>query len=101
MSTSPITPDLIMACIESRPFAWQTFVDQSAQVVMESIRSLGKSTGRQWTDEEVAELSKKVFESLRADNFELLRGFDPKMNAETFLTVAVRRAVLASNPAIS
>ncbi len=99
MSKSTNTPALIKACIESRPFAWQAFVDQCAHAVLESIRSFGKSTGRQWGDEEVAGYSRKVFENLRADDYAMLRGFDPSMNAETFLTVAVRRAVLAAEPA--
>ena len=101
MSKSNLTADLIKACLESRPFAWQAFVDQCAPAVLESIRSLGISTGRKWKDAEIASFSTKVFESLRADNYELLRKLDATMNTDTFLTVVVRRAVAAAEPASS
>jgi hypothetical protein len=96
MPKSPLTGDLIKACLEARPFAWQAFVDQCAPAVLESIRSLGHSTGRKWTEDEVARYSTKVFESLRAEDYALLRSLDSTMNSETFLTVVVRRTVSAS-----
>lgn len=101
MSKSPLTAELVNACLESRPFAWQALVDQCAPAVLEAIQSLGKSTGRKWKDEDVASFSAKVFESLRADNYGLLRTFDATMNADTFLTVVVRRAVATAEPASS
>jgi hypothetical protein len=96
MPEPPEVDTLIAACLDGKPFAWQTLVDQIAPGVLRTIHGLARATGRTLTEAEVGRYARRAFESLRKDNYAMLRLWDPSIKAETFLAIVVRRAMQAA-----
>ncbi len=88
---------LVQACLRRDAFAWQKLIDEYAPIVIQAVRQLGESTGRSFEQPEIEQLTRDVFEQLRADDYALLQQFDPRGSLETFVVVVTRRVVQPRN----
>ena len=85
---------LIHACLQQRPFAWQSFADRFLPTVLKTIQEIDVQTVRGWPESQHHELARTIFWRLKQDDFQLLREWDNATDFETWLVVLTRRIVL-------
>ncbi len=94
-SHSPGDHEMIQACLEHRPFAWQSFVDRNLATVISIIGQINEANSLNLTEARRDSLAEDVFRQLRANDFELLRKFHENGTFRTFLIICTRRIVLS------
>ena len=85
--------ELLQSCIDGRPFAWQRFVDQYLGTVIQVIDQIAETTSLKLSKSDRESSAKLVFETLRADDCDLLRRYREYANFETFLVLVTRRVI--------
>jgi len=86
---------LIQACLNSRPFAWQKFVDRFLPIVLKIIHEINTQVDRDWTEPDHQKLATSVFDHLHQDHCLLLKDWDPSSDFESWLIIAARRIILS------
>ncbi len=88
--------ELVQACVDERPFAWQRFVDQNLGTVIQVIDQINDSTSLKLSRSDRESAARLVFETMRADDCALLRRYREYANFETFLVLMTRRIMKKS-----
>ena len=101
VSLSGFDRQLLQRCLDSKPNAWQNFVDRFLGLVVHVANHTAESRGltidRSTRDDLVAE----VFLTLVANDYAVLRRFRRNCSLATYLTVVARRVIVKKLIALS
>ena len=85
----------LSALLRGEKDAWDAFVERHAGIIYAAIRRAYAGTGRPLADADANDIFQDVFVRLAANDYRLLRNYDPARSAlSTFLTVVARSTAL-------
>lgn len=85
---------IVKRCIERSPFAWEDFVDTFMEPVLFVVDQTTKRRNVVLNDSQRGRMCEAVFRSLRHNDFQLLREFEGRSSAMTYLIILARRLVV-------
>lgn len=95
MSITELDYPLLKECLEHRPDGWKNFVDRFLGLVLHAIDQTACARRIDLSPEERCDLCEAVFRALCYNDSELLRRFSYASSVSAYLTVLVRRLVIA------
>ncbi len=95
MALSEIDRNLLQRCLARKPRSWEDFVDRYMGLVIHVVNHSAQSRSLRLTPEDREDLISGVFLAIVKDDFALLRTFRGESSLATYLTVVVRRIVVA------
>ena len=94
MGLSEIDRNLLERCLQTKPRAWEDFVDRFMGLVLHVIRHSAQARSVRLQPEDRDELCAEVFLAIVRNDFALLRNFRGQSSLATYLTVVARRIVV-------
>ncbi len=94
MALSEIDRKLLQRCLDSKPGAWEDFVERYLGLVVHVINHTAQSRSIVPTPADVDDLASDVFLAIVDDDFAVLRRFRGESSLATYLTVVARRVVV-------
>ena len=94
MALSEIDRNLLQACLQRKPRAWENFVDRFLGVVVHVINHTAQSRSLRLGVQDREDLAAEVFLTIVNDDFAVLRRFRGQSSLATYLTVIARRVIV-------
>lgn len=94
MALSEIDRNLLERCLQSKPRAWEDFVDRFMGLVVHVVNHTAEARGVRLTPADRDDLCAEVFLAAIKNDFALLRAFRGKSSLASYLTVVARRIVV-------
>lgn len=94
MALSEIDRNLLQACLQRKPRAWENFVDRFLGVVVHVINHTAQSRSLRLSSPDREDLAAEVFLAIVSDDCAVLRRFRGESSLATYLTVIARRVIV-------
>ena len=94
MALSEIDRNLLERCLESKPRAWEDFVDRFMGLAVHVVNHTAQARSIRLSPEDRDDLIAEVFLNVIRDDFALLRHFRGESSLATYLAVVARRIVV-------
>jgi len=94
VALSELDRNLLQACLERKPRAWENFVDRFLGVVVHVINHTAQSRALHVGAPDREDLTSEVFLAIVSDDFAVLRRFRGQSSLATYLTVIARRVIV-------
>lgn len=94
MGLSEIDRHLLQRCLESKPRAWEDFVDRFMGLVVHVVNHTARARSVRISPEDRDDLCAEVFLAVIKNDFAVLRNFRGQSSLATYLTVVARRIVV-------
>lgn len=85
---------IVKRCIQRTPFAWEDFVDTFMEPVLFVVDQTARRHNVSLGDSQRGRMCEAVFRSFRYNDFQLLREFEGRSSATTYLIILTRRLVV-------
>ena len=94
MALSETDRNLLQACLQRKPRAWENFVDRFLGIVIHAISRTAQSGSLRLGAQDREDLTSEVFLALVSDDLAALRRFRGQSSLATYLTVIARRVIV-------
>jgi RNA polymerase sigma-70 factor (ECF subfamily) len=84
MALTEVDRDLLKACLDRQPHAWERFVDRFLGLVVHAINHTAQSCSLRLSRHDREDLASDVFLTVVDDNFRVLRGFRGQSSLATY-----------------
>ncbi|MDD3585759.1 MAG: hypothetical protein PHQ75_01140 [Thermoguttaceae bacterium] len=85
---------IVKRCVERSPFAWEDFVDTFMEPVLFVVDQTIQLRRLSMDNNQRSRLCEAVFRAFRHNDFQLLREFEGRASAMTYLIILARRLVI-------